>query len=53
MIIANLEVENKVSKARFFQKNFLVADTKFEAVLEMLFLKISNTNISFGKETLK
>ena len=29
-----------------------MADTKFEVILGMLFLKISNTDISFGKGTL-
>ena len=29
-----------------------MADTKFEVILEILFLKISNTNMLFGKETL-
>ena len=29
-----------------------MADTKFEMILEMLFLKISNVNMSFGKKTL-
>ena len=29
-----------------------MADTKFEVVLGMLFLKISNANVAFGKGTL-
>ena len=29
-----------------------MADTKFEVILGMLFLKISNANVSFGEETL-
>ena len=52
MIIADLEVENRAGRSRFFQKTFLVADTKYKTVLGMLFLKISNADISFGKKTL-
>ena len=29
-----------------------MTDTKFEVILEMLFLKISNANMAFGKKTL-
>ena len=52
MIIADFQVEDKASRPRFFQKTFLVADTKFEVILGMLFLKISNADVSFGEETL-
>ena len=52
MVIADFQVEDKVSKPRFFQKIFLVADTKFEVILEMLFLKLNNAAMSFNKETL-
>ena len=52
MVIADFQVEDKGSRPRFFQKTFLVADTKFEVVLGILFLKISNTNVAFGEETL-
>ena len=52
IVIADFEVEDKASKPRFFQKTFLVADIKFEVILGMLFLKISNADMSFGEETL-
>ena len=52
MVIADLEMKYKAGRSRFFQEIFLRVDTKFEAVLEMLFLKISNTDVGFGKETL-
>ena len=52
IIIADFQVEDKVGRPRFFQKIFLVADTKFELVLGMLFLKISNADVSFGEKTL-
>ena len=52
MVIANLEVENKAGRFKFFQETFLVVETKFEIVLGMFFLKISNADISFGEKTL-
>ena len=52
MVIADYQIEDKGSRPRFFQKTFLVADTKFKVVLGILFLNISNANIAFGKETL-
>ena len=52
IVIVDFQVEDKASKPRFFQKTFLVTDTKFEVILEMLFLKISNVNMLFDKETL-
>ena len=52
MVIADFQVEDKGGRPRFFQKTFLVADTKFEVVLGILFLKISNADIAFGKGTL-
>ena len=52
MVIADFQVEDKGGRPRFFQETFLVADIKFELVLGMLFLKISNANVAFGKGTL-
>ena len=52
MVIADLEIENKASRFKFFQETFLIADTKFEAVLGMLFLNISNADVLFGEEIL-
>ena len=49
MMIAEFQVEDKGGRPRFFQETFLVADTKFEVVLGMLFLKISNANVAFGE----
>ena len=45
-------MENKGGRLKSFQETFLVADIKFEVVLGMLFLKLSNANVSFGEETL-
>ena len=52
IVIADLKIEDKASRSRFFQEIFLVADTKFEAILRMSFLKISNANMLFSKKTL-
>ena len=52
MVIANFQVEDKISKPRFFQETFLVANIKFEMILRMLFFKISNADMSFGEGTL-
>ena len=52
MVIANFQVEDQDGKHRFFQKTFLVVDTTFEMILEMLFLNISNADVVFGKGTL-
>ena len=52
MVIADFQVEDKGCRSRFFQETFLVADTKFKVILGMPFLKFSNANVSFSKETL-
>ena len=52
MVIADFQVKDKDGRPRFFQEIFLVADTKFEVVLGMPFLKISNADVAFGERTL-
>ena len=52
MVIVDFQIEDKVSKPRFFLKTFLIADTKFEVILEMFYLKISNKKMLFNKKTL-
>ena len=52
MVIADFQVEDKSGRPRFFQETFLVADTKFEVILGMPFLKISNADVAFGEGTL-
>ena len=52
IVIANLQVENNVGRPRFFQKIFLVTDIKFEVILRMLFLKLSNVNVLFDEKIL-
>ena len=51
-MIADFQVEDKGGKSRFFQETFLVADTKFEVILGMPFLKLSNADMSFSKRIL-
>ena len=51
-MIADFQMENKSSRSRFFQETFLVADTKFEVILGMPFLKLSNADVFFNEETL-
>ena len=51
MIIADFQIENKASRPRFFQETFLVANTKFEIILKMLFLRISNMDMLFSEKT--
>ena len=52
MVIVDFRIEDKGGRPRFFQKTFFVANIKFEVILEMLFLKPSNADISFDKGTL-
>ena len=52
MVIADFQVEDKGGRPQFFQETFLVANTKFEVVPGMPFLKLSNVDVSFGEGTL-
>ena len=45
MVLASFQVEDKLKKARFFQKTFLLADLSIEIFLGMPFLTLSNANI--------
>lgn len=52
IIIVDFQIEDKVDRSRFFQKIFLVANTKFKVILQIFFLKINNINMLFGNKTL-
>ena len=52
MMINNFQMEDKVSRTNFFQETFLIANTKFEEILRMPFLKLSNADVSFVEEIL-
>ena len=53
MVIADFQGEDKAIRFRFFEKIFLITNIKFEVILKMLFLKISNVEILFGKKHLR
>lgn len=50
MIIADLQIQNKMDKLYFFQKTFLIANTKMKLNLRIFFLILSNANIYFSKK---
>ena len=50
MVIPDFQVENKANRPRFFWENFLVANTQFKVILRILFLKINNVDMLFGKK---
>ena len=50
MVIATFQIKDKVNKFKFFQKTFLVANTKFVIILKIFFLKITNANMFFSKK---
>ena len=52
MVIADFQVEDKGGRPKLFQETFLVANTKFEVVLGMPFLKFSNADLGFGERSL-
>ena len=45
-------MKDKLGRARFFQKTFLLADISVEVVLGTFFLTFSNTNIQFVEKKL-
>ncbi len=47
MVLANFQAEDKLGRARFFQKTFLVANTSVEVVLGMPFFNFSNADVVF------
>ena len=52
MVIIDFQIEDKIDRPRFFQEIYLRDNIKFEVISEMLFLKLSNVDISFDKKTL-
>lgn len=52
MVIAGFQFKNKLEKAEFFQKTFLVADTSMKIVFEMPFPTLSNPDMVLQKENL-
>ena len=52
MVLADFQVEDKLGRARFFQKTFLLANISTEVVLGILFLTLSNADIQFVEKKL-
>ena len=52
MVIIDLLVKNKLGRAQFFRKTFLLANIGLELVLKMLFLILSRADIWFAEQKL-
>ncbi len=52
MTSARFSIRDSLGRVRFFEENFLLADTSMEVVLEMPFLVLSNADFWFGVEEL-
>ena len=52
IVIADFQVKDKIDRSRFFQKTFLMANIKFEVILKIFFLKLSNVDILLNEKTL-
>lgn len=52
MVLVKFQIEDKLERAQFFQKTFLLADTSIEIILGMSFLTLSNVNMQFAEREL-
>ena len=52
MVLASFQIKDKLGRARFFQKTFLLTDLNIEVVLRMPFLTLSNADIQFARKEL-
>ena len=52
IVIAGFQIKDKLNRARFFQKTFLLANTSKEVILGMHFLTFSNADIQFAEKKL-
>ena len=52
LVLAHFKVEDKLPKAQFFQKTFLLTDISAEVVLGMSFLTLSNADVQFVEKEL-
>lgn len=50
MVIVGFQVQNKLERARFLQKIFLVANTNTEVVFGMLFLTFNKIKVDFAQK---
>lgn len=49
MVLTNFQMKDKLSEAQYFQETFLFADINLDVVLKMLFLALSNADVSFSE----
>lgn len=47
IVIADFQVQDKLERAKFFQKTFLVTYTNMKVIFRMFFLTFSNANVGF------
>lgn len=52
MVIASFKVLNKLGRARYFQKSFLLAKVNVKMILIMLFFILSNFDVKFPDKKL-
>ena len=52
MVIAGIQVKDKLGRPRIFQESFLLAETSMEMVLRMPSLTFSSTDIQFAETEL-
>lgn len=47
IVLTSFQIKDKFGQARFFQESFLLVDTTVKVMLGMLFLTLSNDDMSF------
>lgn len=47
MVPTSFQIKDKLEKTQFFQKMFLLTDFNIEIMLKMLYLTLSNADMSF------
>lgn len=52
IVLASIQVENKLKKTCFFLEPFLLTDINIDVILEISFLNFSNTDIQFTEKKL-
>ena len=52
MVLASFQIEDKLKRALFFQKTFLLVDINIKVILRMFFFIFSNVDIQFAKKYL-
>ena len=52
IVIVGFQIEDKLDRVWFFQESFLLANTRMEIVLGMVFVTFSNANIQFREKEL-